>query len=108
MSTTMQPAQRVLLLVLPLAFIPFILQLPRRPVLYWVTTNLWTTGPGARHAAADAQADAAAEALVADAAEARRDGCRERRPSGAEPAEAGAGSSRRATGEAQEEGGARR
>ena len=55
MSTTMQGAQRVLLMVLPIAFVPFILNFPAGLVLYWVTTNLWTTGPGPRHAAADAE-----------------------------------------------------
>ena len=46
MSTTMQPAQRVILLVLPIAFIPFILNFPSGLMLYWLTTNLWTTGQG--------------------------------------------------------------
>jgi YidC/Oxa1 family membrane protein insertase len=46
MSTTMQTAQRVLLLVLPIAFIPFILNFPSGLMIYWLTTNLWTTGQG--------------------------------------------------------------
>jgi YidC/Oxa1 family membrane protein insertase len=46
MSTTMQGAQRVLLMVLPIAFIPFVLNFPSGLMLYWVTTNLWTTGQG--------------------------------------------------------------
>nr|MBA3348350.1 YidC/Oxa1 family membrane protein insertase [Actinomycetota bacterium] len=46
MSTTMQPAQRVLMLVLPIAFIPFVLNFPSGLMLYWLTTNLWTTGQG--------------------------------------------------------------
>jgi YidC/Oxa1 family membrane protein insertase len=46
MSTTMQGAQRVLLMVLPIAFIPFILNFPSGLMLYWLTTNLWTTGQG--------------------------------------------------------------
>ena len=46
MSTTMQPAQRVLLLILPIAFIPFVLNFPSGLMLYWLTTNLWTTGQG--------------------------------------------------------------
>jgi len=46
MSTTMQGAQRVLLLVLPIAFIPFILNFPAGLMIYWLTTNLWTTGQG--------------------------------------------------------------
>jgi len=46
MSTTMQPAQRALMLILPIAFIPFVLNFPSGLMLYWLTTNLWTTGQG--------------------------------------------------------------
>lgn len=46
MSTTMQGAQRVLLMVLPIIFIPFIIQFPSGLMIYWLTTNLWTTGQG--------------------------------------------------------------
>ena len=46
MSTTMERMQRTLLLILPLAFLFFILRFPAGLVLYWVTTNLWTTGQG--------------------------------------------------------------
>jgi YidC/Oxa1 family membrane protein insertase len=46
MSTTMQPAQRVIMMVLPIVFIPFILQFPSGLMIYWMTTNLWTTGQG--------------------------------------------------------------
>jgi YidC/Oxa1 family membrane protein insertase len=46
MSTTMQPAQRALMLVLPIAFIPFVLNFPSGLMVYWLTTNLWTTGQG--------------------------------------------------------------
>jgi YidC/Oxa1 family membrane protein insertase len=46
MSQQMQKAQRVLLLVLPIAFIPFILNFPSGLMIYWLTTNLWTTGQG--------------------------------------------------------------
>jgi YidC/Oxa1 family membrane protein insertase len=46
MSTTMQGAQRVLLMVLPIVFVPFVLNFPAGLMLYWVTTNLWTTGQG--------------------------------------------------------------
>jgi len=46
MSTTMQTAQRVMLLILPIAFIPFVLNFPSGLMLYWLTTNLWTTGQG--------------------------------------------------------------
>jgi YidC/Oxa1 family membrane protein insertase len=46
MSSTMQGAQRVLLMVLPIVFVPFILKFPAGLMLYWLTTNLWTTGQG--------------------------------------------------------------
>jgi YidC/Oxa1 family membrane protein insertase len=46
MSISMQKAQRVLLLVLPIVFIPFILHFPAGLMIYWMTTNLWTTGQG--------------------------------------------------------------
>ncbi|MDQ4029496.1 MAG: YidC/Oxa1 family membrane protein insertase [Actinomycetota bacterium] len=46
MATTMDRMQRTLLLIFPLAFLFFILNFPSGLVLYWVTTNLWTTGQG--------------------------------------------------------------
>jgi YidC/Oxa1 family membrane protein insertase len=46
MAATMQKAQRILLMVLPIAFIPFILNFPVGLMIYWLTTNLWTTGQG--------------------------------------------------------------
>ena len=46
MSSTMQGAQRILLMVLPVVFVPFILKFPAGLMLYWLTTNLWTTGQG--------------------------------------------------------------
>ena len=46
MSGTMQKAQRILLMVLPIVFIPFILKFPAGLMVYWLTTNLWTTGQG--------------------------------------------------------------
>jgi YidC/Oxa1 family membrane protein insertase len=47
MSTTMQSnAQRYLLMALPIFFIPFILRFPSGLMIYWLTTNLWTTGQG--------------------------------------------------------------
>jgi YidC/Oxa1 family membrane protein insertase len=42
----MDRMQRTLLLIMPLAFLFFILNFPSGLVLYWVTTNLWTTGQG--------------------------------------------------------------
>ena len=46
MSQQMQPAQRAMLLILPIAFIPFVLNFPAGLMIYWLTTNLWTTGQG--------------------------------------------------------------
>jgi YidC/Oxa1 family membrane protein insertase len=46
MSGTMQKSQRYLMMVLPFAFIPFIVRFPTGLVLYWMTTNLWTVGQG--------------------------------------------------------------
>ena len=47
MSTQMQStAQRVMIMVLPIVFIPFILNFPSGLMIYWLTTNLWTTGQG--------------------------------------------------------------
>jgi YidC/Oxa1 family membrane protein insertase len=46
MSQNMQPAQRAMLLILPIAFIPFVLNFPSGLMVYWLTTNLWTTGQG--------------------------------------------------------------
>ena len=46
MAATMQKAQRIMLMVLPVVFIPFIINLPAGLMIYWLTTNLWTTGQG--------------------------------------------------------------
>ena len=46
MSTTMEKTQRIIMLILPLGFVFFILNFPAGLVLYWVTSNLWTTGQG--------------------------------------------------------------
>src|SRR5262245_62943786 len=46
MSTTADKTQRILLMVLPIVFVPFIIRFPAGLVLYWVTTNLWTVGQG--------------------------------------------------------------
>jgi YidC/Oxa1 family membrane protein insertase len=49
MSTQMQStAQRVMIMVLPILFVPFIFQIgfPTGLLIYWLTTNLWTTGQG--------------------------------------------------------------
>ena len=46
MSATVDKSQRILFMVLPIAFIPFIIRFKAGLVLYWVTTNLWTVGQG--------------------------------------------------------------
>jgi YidC/Oxa1 family membrane protein insertase len=47
MSTSMQSkAQRWMIMVLPILFLPFILGFPSGLMIYWLTTNLWTTGQG--------------------------------------------------------------
>jgi YidC/Oxa1 family membrane protein insertase len=46
MSATMQGAQRWMMMVLPVAFVPFLLNFPCGLMIYWLTTNLWTTGQG--------------------------------------------------------------
>ncbi len=47
MSTAMQSkAQRYMILFLPVLFLPFILRFPSGLMIYWLTTNLWTTGQG--------------------------------------------------------------
>lgn len=47
MSTSMQSkAQRWMIMVLPIVFLPFILGFPAGLMIYWLTTNLWTTGQG--------------------------------------------------------------
>jgi len=46
MSTTMDKAQRTMMLILPVAFVPVLVNFPVGLVVYWVTTNLWTVGQG--------------------------------------------------------------
>jgi YidC/Oxa1 family membrane protein insertase len=46
MSTTMDKTQRTMMMILPVAFVPVLVNFPVGLVLYWVTTNLWTVGQG--------------------------------------------------------------
>jgi YidC/Oxa1 family membrane protein insertase len=48
MTSTTQGAQRYLILGLPVLFAPFVLiyNFPAGLMIYWLTTNLWTTGQG--------------------------------------------------------------
>jgi YidC/Oxa1 family membrane protein insertase len=45
-ATTLQPVQKALFVIMPFAFVPFILNFPSGLMIYWLTTNLWTTGQG--------------------------------------------------------------
>lgn len=44
MSVTADKSQRILMFMLPLIFVPFILNFPAGLILYWITTNIWTIG----------------------------------------------------------------
>jgi YidC/Oxa1 family membrane protein insertase len=46
MAGSMQQSQRILMYILPFAFIFVIARFPVGLVLYWMTTNLWTVGQG--------------------------------------------------------------
>ena len=46
MMTTVDKTQRTIFMVLPVAFVFFLINFPTGLVLYWVTTNLWTVGQG--------------------------------------------------------------
>jgi YidC/Oxa1 family membrane protein insertase len=45
-STSAQRSQRIMLMVLPVFFVPVITRFPVGLLMYWVTTNLWTVGQG--------------------------------------------------------------
>jgi len=44
MSVTADKSQRTMMFLLPLIFVPFILNFPAGLILYWITTNIWTIG----------------------------------------------------------------
>ncbi len=44
MSVTADKNQRLMMMVLPFIFVPFIIGFPAGLVLYWITTNIWTIG----------------------------------------------------------------
>lgn len=44
MAVTADKNQRMLMLVLPFIFVPFVITFPAGLVLYWITTNVWTIG----------------------------------------------------------------
>ena len=44
MSLTADKNQRMMMFILPLVFVPFVINFPAGLVLYWITTNVWTIG----------------------------------------------------------------
>jgi YidC/Oxa1 family membrane protein insertase len=44
MTATADKNQRMIMLVLPFVFVPFILRFPSGLIMYWITTNIWTIG----------------------------------------------------------------
>jgi YidC/Oxa1 family membrane protein insertase len=44
MSVTADKSQRMMMFILPLVFVPFVINFPAGLVLYWITTNFWTIG----------------------------------------------------------------
>jgi YidC/Oxa1 family membrane protein insertase len=44
MSFSADKSQRTMMFLLPLIFVPFILNFPAGLILYWITTNIWTIG----------------------------------------------------------------
>jgi YidC/Oxa1 family membrane protein insertase len=44
MAMSADKSQRTMMFILPLVFVPFILNFPAGLILYWITTNVWTIG----------------------------------------------------------------
>ena len=44
MSVTADRQQRMLMLALPVVFVPIIIGFPAGLIVYWITTNIWTVG----------------------------------------------------------------
>jgi YidC/Oxa1 family membrane protein insertase len=44
MSMSADKSQRTMMFILPLVFVPFIINFPAGLILYWITTNVWTIG----------------------------------------------------------------
>ena len=82
MSTTMQGAQRVMLMVLPIVFVPFILNFPLRLDALLADDQPVDDGPGARDPQADAEAGPTGEAELPRAGEGRAGTVPERRRDG--------------------------
>src|ERR1700743_1233926 len=46
MAVTADKSQRTMMFVLPLIFVPFVINFPAGLIVYWITTNIWTIGQG--------------------------------------------------------------
>jgi YidC/Oxa1 family membrane protein insertase len=46
MSVTADKSQRTMMFILPLVFVPFVINFPAGLIVYWITTNIWTIGQG--------------------------------------------------------------
>jgi YidC/Oxa1 family membrane protein insertase len=44
MTATADKNQRIIMLVLPFVFVPFVYSFPAGLIMYWITTNVWTIG----------------------------------------------------------------
>lgn len=44
MALSADKSQRTMMFILPLVFIPFVINFPAGLILYWITTNIWTIG----------------------------------------------------------------
>lgn len=44
MTPTVERTQRIVMLVLPVFFVPFVIAFPAGLLVYWITTNFWTIG----------------------------------------------------------------
>lgn len=44
MAVTADKNQRMMMMILPFVFVPFVITFPAGLVLYWITTNVWTIG----------------------------------------------------------------
>lgn len=44
MAVTADKSQRTMMLLLPLVFVPFVINFPAGLLVYWISTNLWTIG----------------------------------------------------------------
>jgi YidC/Oxa1 family membrane protein insertase len=91
MSTTMDKTQRTLMMILPVAFVPVLVNFPSGLVIYWVTTNLWTVGQGliTRKLVPKKAPPPKRSSRTPPRAQETGDGAKEGKPAPAEPARSG-------------------